>query len=49
MRKVEIIRKVKVLGHYSILAQMQTFNLAKVGPTGIEIVREIGLRSEQCF
>lgn len=49
MRKVENIRKVKTLEYFSILAQIQTLHLAKVGPTGIEIVREIGLRSEQCI
>ena len=42
MRRVENIRRVPALEHFAFLAQAQPFYLTKVGPTGIEKVREIG-------
>ncbi|MBL3576294.1 DUF1851 domain-containing protein [Rhodovulum sulfidophilum] len=42
MRRVENIRRVPALEHFAFLAQAQPFYLTKVGPAGIEKVREIG-------
>lgn len=42
MRRVENIRRVPALEHFAVLAQAQPFHLTKVGPSGIEEVREIG-------
>ena len=42
MRRVENIRRVPALEHFAFLAQAQPFYLTRVGPTGIEKVREIG-------
>lgn len=42
MRSVENIRRVSALEHFAFLAQAQPFYLTRVGPSGIEKVREIG-------
>ena len=42
MRRVENIRRVPAIEHFAVLAQAQPFHLTKVGPSGIEEVREIG-------
>jgi len=41
-RRVENIKRVKALEHFTILAQMDTFHLVRLAPEGYAPVRPIG-------
>ncbi|MER0240400.1 T6SS immunity protein Tdi1 domain-containing protein [Fulvimarina sp. MAC8] len=41
-RSVDHIKRVKALEHYTFLAQLDTFYLTRIGPSGFESVRPIG-------
>ena len=42
LRRIENVRRVKLMEHFAIIAQMQTFHLMKLVPEGVERVRPIG-------
>ena len=41
-RRLENIRRVKAREHYAFLAQVETFALTRIGPSGFEAVRMLG-------